>query len=513
MKMDLFRSRTAPKKERSQKAERAVKSQPPREGETTEIDIDSLARVMSTEAEVEAAYSQGGSTERSSRSTARTTTVDDILDSDDDNDEIFMDEDEDNEDSGLRTSQTWDESYKNAQKDATSPSAISAPGIVSTKPNASPRGSPASAKSLNAAAVEYAAIEAASSALCAVPGKLAKRADLLGNISDSDSSPATRQRSDASNASTDDDDDDDMSASSFEDKNKGGSGGHSSEDYTDDEDEGEDGYKPGGYHPVKLGEVYNQRYVVIKKLGWGHFSTVWMVKDRQLAKATGQGATKEKQFFALKVQKSAEHYTEAAIDEVALLDCVAQERKKCEAMLLQKKMDVNGVAMKDTVEHAKHVATLHDSFFHTGPNGRHMVMVFGMLGCNLLSVIKAYNYRGIPIPVVKNMIRGMCMGLDFLHRKCSIIHTDLKPENVNPCSVLIADACDDCFANMFPSFCVTGVTAVSESNDGRYPRIRTGCPVDSSAIRRDRSPCCVNSCSRKEITRHLDFGGRTQESS
>jgi serine/threonine-protein kinase SRPK3 len=172
--------------------------------------------------------------------------------------------------------------------------------------------------------------------------------------------------------------------------------------------------------------------VVIKKLGWGHFSTVWMVKDRQLAKASAGAsiATKEKQFFALKVQKSAEHYTEAAIDEVALLDCAATERKKCEALLLQKKMDDNGIPMKDTVEHSKHVAMLHDSFFHTGPNGRHMVMVFSMLGCNLLSVIKAYNYRGIPIPVVKNMIRGMCMGLDFLHRKCNIIHTDLKPENV-----------------------------------------------------------------------------------
>jgi serine/threonine protein kinase len=130
------------------------------------------------------------------------------------------------------------------------------------------------------------------------------------------------------------------------------------------------------------------------------------------------------------VQKSAEHYTEAAIDEVELLDCAAKERKKCEANMLQKKMDTNGLTSKEIVEHSKHVATLHDSFFHTGPNGRHMVMVFSMLGCNLLSVIKAFNYRGIPIPVVKNMIKGICMGLDFLHRKCHIIHTDLKPENV-----------------------------------------------------------------------------------
>jgi serine/threonine-protein kinase SRPK3 len=35
----------------------------------------------------------------------------------------------------------------------------------------------------------------------------------------------------------------------------------------------------GGYHPVKVGEVYNRRYTIIRKLGWGHFSTVWLAKD------------------------------------------------------------------------------------------------------------------------------------------------------------------------------------------------------------------------------------------
>lgn len=111
MKMDLFRSRTSAKK--SQKS--SVKS-PRQQSETTEIDIDSLARVISNEAgQMETEYSQGGSTERSSRSTARTGTVDDILESDDDEStEIFIDEEDENEDGGLKTSQTWDETYGNA---------------------------------------------------------------------------------------------------------------------------------------------------------------------------------------------------------------------------------------------------------------------------------------------------------------------------------------------------------------------------------------------------------------
>lgn len=227
----------------------------------------------------------------------------------------------------------------------------------------------------------------------------------------------------------DEDDDDEEDTESDDDENgkRNGKGGSSDsgEDYTDDEDEGADGYRPGGYHPVKVGEVYNQRYVVIKKLGWGHFSTVWMIKDKKAA-----SAKKPNQFFALKVQKSAEHYTEAAMDEVELLDCISKERTRAEDFASLGGSDSNGVSRTEIVDNSTYVATLHDSFFHTGPNGRHMCMVFSMLGCNLLSVIKAYNYRGIPIPVVKNMIKGICKGLDFLHRKCQIIHTDLKPENV-----------------------------------------------------------------------------------
>ena len=145
-----------------------------------------------------------------------------------------------------------------------------------------------------------------------------------------------------------------------------------------------------------------------------------MVKDR---KAVQSGQTE--QFFAMKVQKSAEHYTEAAMDEVELLDCIHKERHKQQALPKTEK-DSDGVPAGEMAEYSKYVATLHDSFFHKGPNGRHMCMVFSMLGCNLLSVIKAYNYRGIPIPVVKNMVKGICKGLDFLHRKCQIIHTDLK---------------------------------------------------------------------------------------
>lgn len=39
-------------------------------------------------------------------------------------------------------------------------------------------------------------------------------------------------------------------------------------------------YKPGGYHPVHLGDLFKDgRYKIINKLGFGGFSTVWLARD------------------------------------------------------------------------------------------------------------------------------------------------------------------------------------------------------------------------------------------
>jgi serine/threonine-protein kinase SRPK3 len=168
---------------------------------------------------------------------------------------------------------------------------------------------------------------------------------------------------------------------------------------TADEEDSED-YCKGGYHPVFVGETYNNgRYVVVRKLGWGHFSTVWLTKDTQTGK-----------HVALKVVRSAAHYTETAIDEIKLLNKVVQANPNHPGR--------------------RYVVSLLDSFEHKGPHGVHVCMVFEVLGENLLGLIKRWNHRGIPMPLVKQITKQVLLGLDYLHRECGIIHTDLKPENV-----------------------------------------------------------------------------------
>jgi serine/threonine-protein kinase SRPK3 len=48
---------------------------------------------------------------------------------------------------------------------------------------------------------------------------------------------------------------------------------------TEDEEDEED-YVKGGYHPVHVGDKFSDgRYLIVRKLGWGHFSTVWLARD------------------------------------------------------------------------------------------------------------------------------------------------------------------------------------------------------------------------------------------
>jgi serine/threonine-protein kinase SRPK3 len=204
------------------------------------------------------------------------------------------------------------------------------------------------------------------------------------------------------------------------------SSGLSNTNRTESEEEGEDEYGKGGYHRVSVGAVFNERYRIERKLGWGHFSTVWVVSDLKREEERsmranahvsacddGKDENENEKYYALKIQKSASHYVEAAKDEIEILKQVAegQDDEKCRS-------------------HARHVVKLIDDFEHVGAHGTHVCMVFERLGDNLLTLIKRYEYLGIPMVGVRKIAVGILKGLDYLHRVREIIHTDLKPENV-----------------------------------------------------------------------------------
>ncbi|SOV73831.1 serine/threonine protein kinase [Plasmodium sp. gorilla clade G3] len=187
--------------------------------------------------------------------------------------------------------------------------------------------------------------------------------------------------------------------------------------YTESDDEGSDEYCEGGYHPVKINEIYNDRYRIEGKLGWGHFSTVWVATDLK---------SKPLKFVAIKIQKGSETYTESAKCEINYLNTVKVNS-----------FDSSWVELKEQQRErlfhynmTKGVVSFIDSFEHKGPNGTHICMVFEFMGPNLLSLIKHYDYKGIPLNLVRKIATHVLIGMQYLHDVCKIIHSDIKPENV-----------------------------------------------------------------------------------
>jgi serine/threonine-protein kinase SRPK3 len=151
-------------------------------------------------------------------------------------------------------------------------------------------------------------------------------------------------------------------------------------------------YKKGGYYPVSIGEIFNNRYRIIKKIGWGVFSTVWIAYDY-----------KESNIFkVLKIQQANESERSVSQDEI-------------------------DIAKKINIEFG---CKLIENFMQESMFGNHLVLVFNLFGENLLSVIRNYHYNGINERVVKKITLKLLQILQHIHEDIGIIHTDIKPENI-----------------------------------------------------------------------------------
>ena len=197
--------------------------------------------------------------------------------------------------------------------------------------------------------------------------------------------------------------------------------------YTDSNssvDEGLEDYKIDGYHPVHIGEILLERYIIMQKLGYGHFSTAWLALD-----------SKYGNYVCIKIQKSEERYIWAAYDEVEILQELAKHYydKEWIKSLEEYYKDEPEKLKKIYKKENSHVVQLLNSFIYHGQNGKHFCMVFEVMGVTLLELIKRYDYKGLPIPLVRVITKQILIGLDFLHRICHIIHTDMKPENILIC--------------------------------------------------------------------------------
>ena len=151
-----------------------------------------------------------------------------------------------------------------------------------------------------------------------------------------------------------------------------------------DDTEDVEGYGPGGFHPVHLGDIYEGRYRVIHKLGAGGYSTTWLARDEM-----------EKEYVALKVIKASEG---TSCTELRMLQCLAETPSEHPGQA--------------------HFRGLQSYFTINGPHGEHCCLVTEVAGPMLPSL---YDYpkrgfaRRMKASIARKFAKQIAQALSYLH--------------------------------------------------------------------------------------------------
>jgi len=148
-------------------------------------------------------------------------------------------------------------------------------------------------------------------------------------------------------------------------------------------------YTIGGYYPVNLYDVLNERYKIVHKLGHGGFSTVWLARDQR-----------EHRYVALKILVAS-----ASDRDVVFLN-----------------------HLKSHPSAHTNIVHLHDIFTIPGLGGLlHQCLVLSVVGPSLKKIIMSD--RKLPKDLAHSAARQIARGVDYLH-SMQICHGDLTDSNV-----------------------------------------------------------------------------------
>ncbi|GJJ15431.1 hypothetical protein Clacol_009708 [Clathrus columnatus] len=161
-------------------------------------------------------------------------------------------------------------------------------------------------------------------------------------------------------------------------------------------------YRPGGYHPVGYGDKFHEdTYKVIRKLGYGSVSTVWLATD-----------IRNNRYVALKIMTAKKSINPTELEIIRYLSRQAN--------------------------YDNYITILLDTFIHEGPNGKHLCLVFEPMGPSTESMVPRPPEYPPKQPetivrcsklAAKKILSDALQGLAFLHEN-NIVHGDINPGNL-----------------------------------------------------------------------------------
>lgn len=108
-------------------------------------------------------------------------------------------------------------------------------------------------------------------------------------------------------------------------------------------------YEPGGYHPVVIDDVLQNRYRIVDKLGFGGYSTIWLARDEV-----------DQRYVAVKIGISTPLPSRK---EVQILEALNSSRSSLQ--------DARPSSSTEKRAGASALPTILDTFDIRGPNGTH----------------------------------------------------------------------------------------------------------------------------------------------
>ncbi|KAG1852680.1 kinase-like protein [Suillus subluteus] len=160
------------------------------------------------------------------------------------------------------------------------------------------------------------------------------------------------------------------------------------------------GEQGAGFFPARLGmQLNNSRYIILRKLGRGEFSSTWLASDSE--------AEERLRYCAIKILTV--HDTKAHHDGHLL-----------ELEVMQTITRSTGISL---------LPHLRDHFEINGPHGQHLCLVLPALSESVDSFTYSAPSKLLDPPKVKIIVAQVLESLAQLHT-ANIIHADLKPDNV-----------------------------------------------------------------------------------
>ncbi|KAM5439736.1 hypothetical protein MferCBS31731_004146 [Microsporum ferrugineum] len=155
-------------------------------------------------------------------------------------------------------------------------------------------------------------------------------------------------------------------------------------------------YRPGGYHPIRIGDRFQDRYQTLHKLGHGSYSTKWLARDEV-----------SKEYVAVKV-------------------CTADSKPRDFNILseLSGRLHASDKSPGETM-----VPVIMEIFTIHGPNGEHECYVTAPARASLAGVKDGSWVRLFKLDTARVLAAQLVIAVEYIHAR-GYVHGDLHLGNV-----------------------------------------------------------------------------------